>query len=201
MISKRAQSVAPSATLAISSKAKELKRHGKSIISLSAGEPDFNTPKHICDAAIQAIKDGFHGYTMNTGTPELRESISIKLQRDNGLSYDPSQIVCTNGAKQALGFSMLAMADEGDEVIIPAPYWVSYPDMAAVAGRAPVEVRRSCARSYRRSAEQLEEAITDRTRAVMLCAPSNPTATCHPTNQLEALAQVLRNPPEVNVIS
>ncbi|HLR24286.1 MAG TPA: pyridoxal phosphate-dependent aminotransferase [Fodinibius sp.] len=201
MISKRAQSVAPSATLAISSKAKELKRQGKSIISLSAGEPDFNTPKHICDAAIQAIKDGFHGYTMNTGTPELRESISIKLQRDNGLSYDPSQIVCTNGAKQALGFSMLAMVDEGDEVIIPAPYWVSYPEMVKVAGGTPVEVRTSFENNYRMSAEQLEEAITDRTKAVMLCSPSNPTGTCYTTNELEELAEVLRNHPEVNIIS
>ncbi|SMO34024.1 pyridoxal phosphate-dependent aminotransferase [Fodinibius sediminis] len=201
MISKRAQSVAPSATLKISSKAKELKRQGKSIISLSAGEPDFKTPEHICDAAIQAIKDGFHGYTMNTGTPELRKSISIKLQRDNGLSYDPSQIICTNGAKQALGFSMLAMLDEGDEVIIPAPYWVSYPEMVKMADGTPVTVRTSFENNYRMSAEQLEEAITDQTKAVMLCSPSNPTGTCYTAEELEALAEVLRAHPEVNVIS
>lgn len=201
MISERAQAVAPSATLAISSKAKELKRQGQSIISLSAGEPDFPTPKHICDAAIQAIKDGFHGYTMNTGTPELREGISIKLQRDNNLSYDPSQIICTNGAKQALGFSLLAMLDEGDEVIIPAPHWVSYPEMVKVAGGTPVIVRSSFENNYRMSAEQLEEAITDHTKAIMLCSPSNPTGTCYTADELEALAEVLRDHPEVNIIS
>src|SRR5699024_3040754 len=200
MISKRAQSVAPSATLAISSKAKELKRQGKSIISLSAGEPDFNTPKHICDAAIQAIKDGFHGYTMNTGTPELRESISIKLQRDNGLSYDPSQIVCTNGAKQALGFSMLAMVDEGDEVIIPAPYWVSYPEMVKVAGGTPVEVRTSFENNYRISEEHLHETNNDRIKSVMLCSASHPTDPCYTTNELEELVEVLHNLPEFNII-
>lgn len=201
MISKRAQDVSPSETLAISAKAKELKRQGKSIISLSAGEPDFKTPEHICDAAIQAIKDGFHGYTMNTGMPELRQSITDKLQRDNDLDYDPSQIVCTNGAKQALGFSMLAMIDEGDEVIIPAPYWVSYPQMVNVAGGTPVSVRTSFENNYRMTAEQLEDAITENTKAVMLCSPSNPTGTCYSADELRALADVLADHPEVNIIS
>lgn len=201
MISKRAQSVAPSATLAISARAKELKRQGKSIISLSAGEPDFKTPEHICDAAIQAIKDGFHGYTMNTGTPELRESISIKLQRDNGLSYDPSQIICTNGGKQALGFSMLAMLDEGDEVIIPAPYWVSYPEMVKMADGTPVTIRTSFDNNYRMTPQQLEDAITEQTKAVLLCSPSNPTGTCYRADELESLAEVLRKYPDVTIIS
>lgn len=201
MISKRAQDVSPSETLAISAKAKELKRQGKSIISLSAGEPDFKTPEHICDAAIQAIKDGFHGYTMNTGMPELRQSITDKLQRDNDLDYDPSQIVCTNGAKQALGFSMLAMIDEGDEVIIPAPYWVSYPQMVNVAGGTPVSVRTSFENNYRMTAEQLEDAITENTKAVMLCSPSNPTGTCYSADELRALADVLADHPEINIIS
>ncbi len=201
MISKRAQAVAPSATLKISAKAKELQRQGVSIISLSAGEPDFPTPRHVCDAAINAINEGFHGYTMNTGTPELRESISEKLQRDNSLSYDPSQIVCTNGAKQALGFSMLAMLNEGDEVIIPAPYWVSYPEMVKVAGGTPVTIRTSFEKNYRMSADQLEEAITDQTKAVMLCSPSNPTGTCYTAEELEALADVLHRHPQVNIIS
>lgn len=201
MISKRAQAVAPSATLKISAKAKELQRQGVSIISLSAGEPDFPTPRHVCDAAINAINEGFHGYTMNTGTPELRESISDKLQRDNSLSYDPSQIVCTNGAKQALGFSMLAMLDEGDEVIIPAPYWVSYPEMVKVAGATPVTIRTSFENNYRMSADQLEEAITDQTKAVMLCSPSNPTGTCYTAEELEELADVLRKHPQVTIIS
>lgn len=201
MISKRARAVSPSETLAISAKAKELKRQGKSVISLSAGEPDFKTPEHICNAAIQAIKDGFHGYTMNTGTPELRESISIKLQRDNRLHYNPSQIVCTNGAKQALGFSMLAMLDDGDEIIIPAPYWVSYPQMAKLAGATPVTVRTSFGNNFRMTPEQLEEAITDNTKALLLCSPSNPTGTRYSAEDLEAIAAVLKKYPNVNIIS
>ena len=201
MISKRAQAVSPSETLAISAKAKELTRQGKSVVSLSAGEPDFKTPKHICDAAIKAINDGFHGYTMNTGTPELRQNISDKLQRDNQLDYDPSQIVCTNGAKQALGFSMLAMIDEGDEVIIPTPYWVSYPQMVNVAGGTPVTVRTSFENNYRMTPGQLEDAITENTKAVMLCSPSNPTGTCYSAEELTALADVLADHPQVNIIS
>ena len=201
MISKRAQAVSPSETLAISAKAKELTRQGKSVVSLSAGEPDFKTPKHICEAAINAINDGFHGYTMNTGTPELRQGIADKLQRDNQLNYDPSQIVCTNGAKQALGFSMLAMVDKGDEVIIPTPYWVSYPQMVKVAGGTPVMVRTSFENNYRMTPEQLENAITKNTRAVMLCSPSNPTGTCYSKDELRALADVLEDHPRVNIIS
>lgn len=201
MISSRAQSVEPSATLAISDKAKELQQQGESIISLSAGEPDFNTPSHICDAAIAAINNGFHGYTMNTGTPELRESISDKLQRDNSLDYNPSQIVCTNGAKQALGFSMLAMVDEGDEVIIPAPHWVSYPQMVNVAGGTPITVRTSFEDDYRLTPQQLEDAITEQTKVVMLCSPSNPTGTCYSKQQLKDLADVLERYPQVNIIS
>lgn len=201
MISKRAQAVSPSETLAISAKAKELKRQGKSIISLSAGEPDFNTPEHICDAAIKAINEGFHGYTMNTGTPELRENIVRKLQRDNNLDYNPSQIVCTNGAKQALGFSLLAMVDEGDEVIIPTPYWVSYPQMVNVAGASPITVRTSFENNYRMTADQLEKAITEDTKAVILCSPSNPTGTCYTTDELKSLADVLMKYPRINIIS
>lgn len=201
MISQRAQTVSPSETLKISAKAEELKRQGESIISLSAGEPDFKTPQPICGAAIEAIRNGFHGYTMNTGMPELRESISNKLQRDNNLLYEPSQIVCTNGAKQALGFSMLAMLDEGDEVIIPAPYWVSYPQMVKVAGATPVTVRTSFDNNFRLTPEQLEDAITENTKALMLCSPSNPTGTCYTEEELSALADVLNEHPEVNIIS
>lgn len=201
MISKRAKSVSPSETLAISAKAKELSREGKSIISLSAGEPDFKTPKHICDAAIKAIEDGFHGYTMNTGTPELRENICAKLDRDNDLTYNPSQIVCSNGAKQSLGFSMLAMLDKGDEVIIPAPYWVSYPQMVKVADGIPVTVRTSFGNNYKITPEQLKEAITDNTKALLLCSPSNPTGTRYTADELRALADILQEHPHVNIIS
>lgn len=201
MISKRAQSVSPSETLQISAKAKELTRQGKSVISLSAGEPDFKTPAHICEAAVRAINDGFHKYTMNTGMPELRQAICGKLQRDNGLSYKPSQIVCTNGAKQALGFSMLALLDDGDEVIIPAPHWVSYTEMVKIAGGKPVVVRTSFENNYKITPRQLEEAITDRTKAFILCSPSNPTGTCYTKDELAALGDVLKKRPDVCIIS
>lgn len=201
MISERARGVSPSETLKISAKAKELQRQGKSVISLSAGEPDFKTPEHICEAAIQAIKDGFHGYTMNTGTPELRESISNKLQRDNNLNYEPSQIICSNGAKQSLGFSMLALLDPGDEVIIPAPYWVSYPQMVKLADGTPITIRTSFEANYKLTPEQLEDAITDRTKALLLCSPSNPTGTCYTKDDLKALAEVLRSHPDIVIIS
>src|SRR6056297_956909 len=201
MISKRAQSVSPSETLKISAKAKELKRQGKSIISLSAGEPDFNTPEHVCDAAIKAIKDGFHGYTMNTGTPELRNAISNKLKRDNDLEYDPSQIICSNGAKQSLGFSMLALLDPEDEAIIPAPYWVSYPEMAKLAEAKPVTVRTSFESNYKMSPQQLEDAITERTKVLILCSPSNPTGACYSREELENLAEVLKKHPDIYIIS
>lgn len=201
MISKRAQSVNPSETLQISAKAKELTRQGKSIISLSAGEPDFKTPVHICKAAIKAIDEGFHGYTMNTGTPELRQAICQKLQRDNGLTYEPSQIVCTNGAKQALGFSMLALLDDGDEVIIPAPHWVSYTEMAKIAGGKPVVVRTSFKNNYKITPQQLREAITTRTKLFILCSPSNPTGTCYTKEELAALGEVLKKHANICIIS
>lgn len=201
MISKRARSVAPSETLKISAKAKELKRQGKSIISLSAGEPDFNTPEHVCKAAIEAIENGFHGYTMNTGTPELREAISNKLKRDNSLDYDPSQIIVSNGAKQSLGFSMLALLNADDEVIIPAPYWVSYPEMVKLAEAKPVAVRTAFEANYKMSAEQLEDAITKKTRALILCSPSNPTGACYSKEELKALAEVLKKHPDIYIIS
>lgn len=201
MISKRAQSVAPSETLKISARAKELQREGQSVISLSAGEPDFKTPDHICRAAVDAINEGFHGYTVNTGMPELREAICAKLQRDNGLDYAPSQIVATNGAKQALGFSLLAMVDEGDEVIIPSPYWVSYPEMVRIAGGTPVRLRTEFDSGYKLSPERLEEAIGKRTRAMILCSPSNPTGACYSREELKGLAEVLKRHPQVCVIS
>lgn len=201
MISQRAQNVQPSATLKVTGRAKELKREGKSIVSLSAGEPDFKTPGYICDAAIGAINEGQHGYTMNPGTPELRESICAKLKRDNGLDYAPSQIICSNGAKQSVGFALLATVDEGDEVIIPAPFWVSYPEMTRLAEGTPVTIRTSFENDFRLTADQLEEAITDKTKVLILCSPSNPTGSCYSKEDLEALANVLRKHPRVLVIS
>lgn len=201
MISKRTRELSPSETLKISARAKELKREGRSVISLSAGEPDFKTPKHICDAAIEAIKNGVHGYTMNAGTPELREAISQKLKRDNGLGFAPSQIVVSNGAKQSLGFSLLALIDPGDEVIIPAPYWVSYPQMVKLAEGESVTIRASFENDYKMTPGQLEEAITDKTKALILCSPSNPTGTCYTGEELRALADVLIKHPDIYIIS
>ncbi len=201
MISNRAQNLQPSATLKITGKAKELKRQGKSIVSLSAGEPDFKTPKHICEAAINAINDGFHGYTMNAGTPELREAISAKLKRDNKLDYDPSQIICSNGAKQSVGFGLLAIVNKGDEVIIPAPYWVSYPEMVRLAEGESVVVRTSFKNDFKLTPQQLEDAITPKTKALILCSPSNPTGACYTKKELEGLADVLRSHPQVHIIS
>ncbi len=201
MISQRAQNVQPSATLKVTGRAKELRREGKSIVSLSAGEPDFKTPSYICDAAIKAIHDGQHGYTMNPGTPELREAISAKLKRDNGLDYDPSQIICSNGAKQSVGFAILATINSGDEVVIPAPYWVSYPEMVRLAEGTPVAVRTSFENDFRLTPEQLEEAITEKTRLLILCSPSNPTGSCYSKEDLEELADVLRKYPDVQVLS
>lgn len=201
MLSERAKNLQPSATLKVTGRAKELAREGKSIVSLSAGEPDFKTPAFVCDAAIKAINDGFHGYTMNTGTPELREAIAAKLKRDNNLEYDPSQIVCSNGAKQSVGFSVLAVADKGDEVIIPAPYWVSYPEMVRLADAEPVIVRTSFENNFKMTPEQLESAITKKTKAIILCSPSNPTGSCYSKDDLAGLADVLRKHPRIVIIS
>lgn len=201
MISTRAQNVQPSATLKVTGRAKELKRQGKSIISLSAGEPDFKTPEHICKAAVEAINDGFHGYTMNTGTPELRESICAKLKRDNNLDFEPSQIICSNGAKQSVGFSILALVNPGDEVIIPSPYWVSYPEMVRLAEGTSVTVRTSFENNFKLTPQQLEEAITPKTKALILCSPSNPTGAQYSKKELKAIADVLRKHPHVYVIS
>jgi aspartate aminotransferase len=201
MISKRARDLAPSETLKISARAKELQREGRSVISLSAGEPDFKTPAFICDAAIQAIRDGLHGYTMNTGTPELREAICRKLDRDNGAVYTPNQIVVSNGAKQSIAFSLMATINPGDEVLIPAPYWVSYPEMVKLAGGIPVTIKSKFENDYKIDPDQLEVAITPATKMLILCSPSNPTGSCYSGDELKALAAVLRKHPEVLILS
>ena len=201
MIAQRVQAIAPSETLKISGRAKELQREGKSVISLSQGEPDFKTPKHICEAAIQAINDGHHGYTMNTGNPELREAISNKLKRENGLTYAPDQIILSNGAKQSIGFSILATINPGDEVIIPAPYWVSYPEMVKLAEGIPVIISSEFDNDYKITAEQLRNAITSKTKMLILCSPSNPTGSCYSMEELKSLAEVLREYPDILILS
>jgi len=201
MISNRAENLSESQTLKISGRAKQLAREGKSVISLSAGEPDFKTPAHICNAAIEAITEGFHGYTMNTGMPELREAIASKLKRDNNLDYGADQIVLSNGAKQSIGFSLLATINPGDEVLIPAPYWVSYPEMVKMAQGTPVPVRTSFADQFKMTAEQLREHITPNTKALILCSPSNPTGTCYSLKELKEIAAVLKEYPDILIFS
>ncbi|MEX0779729.1 MAG: pyridoxal phosphate-dependent aminotransferase [Balneolales bacterium] len=201
MIADRISRIAASQTLKITALAKEMKNSGKSVVSLSAGEPDFKTPKYICEAAIGAINDGLHGYTMNTGTPELRQAIVNKLKHDNNLEYNPSQIIVSNGAKQSIGFSILATVNPGDEVIIPAPYWVSYPEMVKLAEGSPVIVRTAFENEYKITPEQLDEAITPKTKMLILCSPSNPTGSCYTRDELKALAGVLLKYPDIYVIS
>jgi len=201
MISNRAKNLSESQTLKISGRAKQLAREGVSVVSLSAGEPDFKTPAHICNAAIEAITDGFHGYTMNTGMPELREAVAKKLKRDNDLTYDADQIVLSNGAKQSIGFSLLATINPGDEVLIPAPYWVSYPEMVKMAQGIPKPVRTSFADQFKMTSEQLREHITPKTKALILCSPSNPTGTCYTLKELKDIAEVLKDYPEILIFS
>jgi len=201
MISTRAEQLSESQTMKISGRAKELAREGVSIISLSAGEPDFKTPAHICNAAIEAITEGFHGYTMNAGMPELREAISEKLKRDNRLEYSPDQIVLSNGAKQSVGFSLLATINPGDEVLIPAPYWVSYPEMVKMAQGTPVPIRTTYDSHFKLTAEQLRASITPKTRALILCSPSNPTGACYSLKELKGIAEVLKEHPEILIFS
>jgi len=201
MISNRAKLISPSETLKISARAKQLAREGASVISLSAGEPDFRTPAHICNAAIEAITDGFHGYTMNTGMPELREAISQKLQRENRIQIPADQIVLSNGAKQSIGFALLATINKGDDVLIPAPYWVSYPEMVKMAEGNPVIVKTHFDNNYKLTPGQLDAALTENTKAVILCTPSNPTGACYTHSELKDLADVLDNYPDVIIFS
>ena len=195
------ESVQPSATLAMTARAKQLKREGLPIIGLSAGEPDFDTPAPISEAGIQAIRDGFTHYTENLGMPELREAIARKLKEDNGLTYGIEQILCSNGAKQSVALAVMALCRPGDQVLIPAPYWVSYPEMVRLAGAEPVALPTTAEDEYRVSAKTLEEAINENTRMLILCSPSNPTGSVYPRGELEALAEVLRRHEDVFVIS
>lgn len=200
-ISRRASALSPSETLKITAMAKEMQRAGKSVISLSAGEPDFKTPAHICDAAVQAIRDGHHGYTVNAGTVELRKAIVDKFKRDNALDYTIEQIIVSNGAKQSVGFAILATVDPGDEVIIPAPYWVSYPEMVKLAEGVSVRIRTRLEDEYKLTPAQLEASITPKTKMLILCSPSNPTGSCYTEAELKALAAVLLKHPQILVLS
>ena len=193
--------LAPSATLAMSQKSAELKAQGLDIINLSVGEPDFNTPDHIKEAAKKAVDDNFSRYSPVPGYPALREAICAKLKNENGLDYTPAQISCSNGAKQCVCNAVMALAGKGDEVIIPAPYWVSYPQMVLLADATPVYIEAGIEQDFKITPAQLEAAITPATRAIILCSPSNPTGSVYTQEELEGLAEVLRRHERVIVIS
>ncbi len=197
----RVAAMRPSATLAMSGRAKELARQGHDIIALSAGEPDFGTPAPIAEEGIAAIRQGYTRYTQNPGIPELREAICRKLKLDNALSYEPSQILCSNGAKQSVALAVAVLAAEGDEVLIPAPYWVSYPEMTRFAGARPVILPTSAESDYRITPAALERAITNRTRLIIMCSPSNPTGSVYAREELEAIAHVVSNYENIYVVS
>ncbi len=198
-LSQRVQRVKPSPTLAVTARAAELRAAGKDIIGLGAGEPDFDTPDHIKEAAIQAIRDGATRYTAVDGTPELKNAIINKFRRDNGLSYEADQILVSCGGKQSFYNLCQALLNPGDEVIIPAPYWVSYPDIVRLADGEPVIVRAGLDQRFKIAPEQLEAAITAKTRLFVLNSPSNPTGVAYTREELEALAAVLRRNPQILV--
>ena len=185
----------------MSQRSSELKAQGVDVINMSVGEPDFNTPEHIKEAAIQAVRDNYSRYSPVPGYPELKKAIVEKLKRENGLEYAPSQILCSNGAKQSVCNTIMALVNAGDEVIIPAPYWVSYPQMVLLAEGTPVFVEATIEQDFKITPQQLEQAITPRTRAVILCSPSNPTGSVYSKAELEALKDVLLRHERVMVIA
>ncbi len=190
-LSKKAAAVKPSSTLAITAKAKELKAQGKDVVGFGAGEPDFNTPDNICNAAIEAIKDGFTKYTAASGTNELKEAISKKFKEFNHLDYAPDQIVISNGGKHSLTNIFTALINPGDEVIIPAPFWLSYPEIVKLAGGVPVIVKTTKEQDYKLTAEELKAAVTNKTKALILNTPNNPTGMIYTEEELRAIADVV----------
>ena len=199
LLSKKINSLSESETIEMAKKARELKDKGIDIISLSLGEPDFDTPDHIKEAAKRALDEGFTKYTPVSGYLELRQAISDKFKRDNNLDYNTNQIVVSTGAKQSLANTMLCLLDEGDEVIVCAPYWVSYPDMVLLAGGVPVVIEAGLEQRFKISAAQLEAAITNKTKLFVINSPSNPTGIAYSRDELKALADVLLKHPQVLV--
>ena len=200
-LSDRLNRLATSATLAMSQKSSELKAQGVDVINLSVGEPDFNTPDHIKAAAIKAVEENFSRYSPVPGYPALREAIVQKLKNENGLEYTAAQISCANGAKQSVCNAVLAIVNDGDEVIVPAPYWVSYPDMVKLAGGIPVFIPAGIEQDFKITPAQLEAAITPKTRAIILCSPSNPTGSVYSKEELAALAEVLAKHERVIILA
>lgn len=200
-VSERMARIRPSPTSAVLARAAELRAAGHDIISLGAGEPDFDTPQAIKDAAVRAIADGATKYTPIDGTPEMKHAVQRKFSRDNGLDYEPAQIIVTCGAKQALFNLCLGLLGPGDEAIIPAPYWVSYPDMVKLAGADPVIINSGIEQDFKISARQLAAAITRKTRLLLLNSPCNPTGASYTRRELEALGAILEDHPNVVIAS
>lgn len=200
-LSERLNRLAPSATLAMSQKSSEMKAQGIDVINLSVGEPDFNTPDHIKTAAKEAIDENYSKYSPVPGYPDLRKAIVDKLHRENQLDYEVAEILVSNGAKQSVCNTLMALVDEGDEVIIPAPYWVSYPQMVKLAGGNPTIVKTGFAQEFKISPEQLEAAITPKTKVIILCSPSNPTGSVYSQSELEGLVHVILKHEDLYVIA
>ena len=200
-LSDRLQRLAPSATLAMSQKSSEMKAQGIDVINMSVGEPDFNTPDHIKQAAKLAIDENYSRYSPVPGYPDLRQAIARKLERENHLRYTPAEILVSNGAKQSVCNTVMALVNPGDEVIIPAPYWVSYPQMALLAGGNPVIVEAGFDQNFKMTPAQLEAAITPKTRLLILCSPSNPTGSVYSKEELEGLAKVILSHEDLFVLA
>ncbi|MDA9125955.1 pyridoxal phosphate-dependent aminotransferase [Flavobacteriaceae bacterium] len=201
LLSERILNMATSATLAMAAKARELKAEGKDIIGLSLGEPDFNTPDFIKDAAKTAIDENYNSYTPVDGYAELKQAIITKFKRDNNITYQPSQIVVSTGAKQCLANVALVLLNEGDEVILPCPYWVSYADIVKLSDGVPVEVVTSIETDFKMTPQQLEAAITPKTKMIWFSSPCNPSGSVYSKSELRALADVLKNYPDIYIVS
>jgi aspartate aminotransferase len=199
-LASRVSELTPSLTLSIDSKAKALRAEGVDVYSFGAGEPDFDTPEHIKAAAIEALNAGFTKYTPSSGTPELRAAISEKFKRDNGLEYKPSEIIVSNGAKQSCFNAIMAVCGEGDEVIIPAPYWLSYPEMVRLAGAEPVIVQTAAENDWKMTPQQFEEAMSPRTKMVIINSPGNPTGAVYSKEELRAIVEVAADE-EITILS
>lgn len=200
-LSDRLQRLAPSATLAMSQKSSEMKAQGIDVINLSVGEPDFNTPDHIKEAAKNAVDNNFSKYSPVPGYPDLRKAIVAKLKKENNLDYSISEVLVSNGAKQSVCNTVMALVNDGEEVIIPAPYWVSYPQMAKLAGGIPVIVETGFDQNFKMTPEQLEAAITPKTKLIILCSPSNPTGSVYSKAELEGLANVIKKHEDLFVLA
>lgn len=200
-LSNRLNRLAPSATLAMSQKSSEMKAQGIDVINMSVGEPDFNTPEHIKIAAKRAIDENYSKYSPVPGYPDLRKAIVAKLENENGLGYSINEILVSNGAKQSVCNTIMALVNPGDEVIIPAPYWVSYPQMVKLAGGEPVFIEAGFEQNFKITPEQLEDAITENTKMLILCSPSNPTGSVYSAEELEGLATVIRKHEDLFVLA